>query len=540
MASHRRIWSFLCCTLLLCEAASAQVTVSSLPDAKAVETEIARIQELVAASAEAPQWDRDGLDFRIDERLLALHTKFEGIAERSTSARSAPETDGAESQLLEWMDATLSLSMARLDALENRIEAERGKYDEFENSPVGIISRAFVQDLRDVSLRHLRAVIEQLEQRQALGLPDAAAVRERLEASLSLTSQQLAGQIRLDAMTLAELRERATVDPSQAGLVVALGAVERKQTASLDLLRPLIGLLDRLDNDTAELRALQARQSGLLGAGILDGAVLANVLKERVELLYQTFAVDAPSLILRVLAFIMVLVLTWLVARGVRAFVYHLTSRESVELGQLREKTLVSLSFAVVFLVGMVAALSTLGISLLPMLAGLGVASIIVGLALQESLGNLASGGMILATRPFDLHDHVRIGDAEGTVHDMSLVATSVSGFDSTLYIIPNRQVWNATILNFSSAKFRRIELDLPMPYDTDVVEIERLLRGVLGDESRILDKPASRIRVRELGESSLTVRVTAWVKSKHYHDVSTALKREVMLRLQQVGITLG
>lgn len=506
-----------------------------------IDARIGQIERLFDAADAVPDWERDGLSFHIDQRVLDLHAEIADLAE--PPADSVP--DGASPSpsretLLRWMDRALGFSEARLEVIGRRIDEAQAEYSGFDNSPNAIISRAYVQDLRDVRFRHLRAMIDQLGQRKAMNLPDARAVREKLEEAIGLASQKLVGQIRLDALTLAELRERAVVDPSQDGLTAALGAVERKQSASLDLLRTLITLLDSLDEDTTELRALQAQQSGELGTELLDAAVLASVLRERIDSLKDAIAVDTPGMILRIAAFLLVLLLTWLVARLIRALVHGLTSHESVELGQLRERTIVSVSYGVVFLVGTVIALSTLGISLLPMLAGLGVASIIVGLALQESLGNLASGGMILLTRPFDLHDHVRIGDADGTVQDMNLMATSVSGFDSTLYIIPNRQVWNATILNFSRAEMRRVDLDFFLPYDVDVVAVEKVLQRILEEESRVLDKPPPLVRVGDLQENTLTVSVAAWVRNDQFDEVSTALKREVALHIQQAGAETG
>lgn len=175
---------------------------------------------------------------------------------------------------------------------------------------------------------------QQLALRKTLGLPDAEEIRAQLRADLALAGERLIGQIRLDSMTLAELRERIVVDPTQEGLKTALGAVERKQSASLDTLRPLIALLEALDMDSAEYRALLAQQSGLLGTEILDGAVFANLLRERVDVLRDILIVDAPGFIIRILAFILVLLLSWLVAKVFRALpvlslVWHCRNRSA-------------------------------------------------------------------------------------------------------------------------------------------------------------------------------------------------------------------
>lgn len=237
---------------------------------------------------------------------------------------------------------------------------------------------------------------------------------------------------------------------------------------------------------------------------------------------------------LRLLAFVAVLLTAWLIARGARALVRRVTSHRSVELGDLRERTLISLTYSVVLLIGFVLALSAMGVSLVPLLAGLGVASIIVGLALQESLGNLAAGGMILLTRPYDLHDRIRVGNAEGKVKDMSLVATTIAGHDNKMLVIPNRQVWSSTITNFTRASIRRIDVEVSIPYGSDLAAAEHLLRQCIEAEERILNKPAPLIHFGDIPQSKVSFWVRVWVETSDVDAVSLALKRSIVECLRE------
>ncbi len=527
--------------LLACVPLTASAEDGPDSAANAVAGSFAGIDSMLRSIESLPEWDHDALLFRIDEEILELHATLDALtASLAASDSETPAAAVSEATLRQWLERALALSRQRIDELGERIHIELSTYDDFADSPETIISRAFVQDLRTIRLRHLNATLDQLEGMQALGLPGGEDVRAWLEASLELTAQRLVGQIRLDAMTLGELRERVASDPNDPTLRTALRAVERKQMASLDTMDAVIQLQARLGNDTTELRALQARERGLIGAEILDGGVFLHLMQERLQLLRDDILVQGPVWTLRLLAFTAVLLLTWLVARGARWLVHRITAHESVELGQLRERTLVSLSFAVVLLVGTVLALSALGVSLVPMLAGLGVASIIVGLALQESLGNLAAGGMILATRPFDLNDRIRVGDSEGRVTDMNLVATTIASQDNKLHVIPNRQIWNSAITNFSRAKRRRVDIRVSVPSGSDLARLERMLGDIVDDEKRILREPPPQVHFGDSGESADSFWVRAWVETPEFDEASIALRRRIFEDTRKAGIEIA
>lgn len=507
----------------------------------AVENRFEQIERMLELVNDIPEWDRDGLLFRVDEELLNLQGELVDLAKSAQPDGDSLATAASSQELLlGWLDRALALSTSRIAQLGHRIDAELAIYDEFSNSPDTVISQAFVQDLRRIRLRYLTAAVDQFNARAARGLPPATEIRRQLEDSLDLATQRLVGQVRLDAMTLEELRTQIGADPTDESLRSALRAVERKQSGNLDTIGSVIALLTRMDKDAAELRALQVQQRGLIGAEILDTDVFVTLIGDRIAMAREKFILAGPVWILRLLAFVTVLLIAWLVARGVRELVRRITLHRSVELGELRERTLVSLAYSVVLLVGFVLALSALGVSLVPLLAGLGVASIIVGLALQESLGNLASGGMILATRPFDVHDHIRIGNAEGKVKDMSLVATTIASKDNKMLVIPNRQVWSSTIINFTSAKVRRVDVEVSIPNGNDLASAERLLRECIAAEDRILSKPAPLTHFGDIEESATSFWIRAWVKTPDVEAVSIALKRSIAERLRAMGIDAG
>jgi small conductance mechanosensitive channel len=528
--------------LLVLSAGSADLNAQGADSATSdqIVERVAQIERLIDAAPAMPDPDQDALFFRIDERTLALH---ELIEKRLSSLVAADEETAGpppiDADLRAAMDRALALSVSRIRALNERISEEQTRFDPFASSPEAAVSHAFVQDLRLIKMQHLGAAVGQLDLREKNELPAPDDIAAQLRKSVDITAERLNGQIRLDAMTLEELRSRLAADPGNAQVLAGLTALERKQSRNLDNMVLVVGLLDRLGMDSGEHRALQVRQRGLIGVEILDRRVFGSLLRERVRELRRAFVVEGPSLLLRILTFVLVLVVAWLLARGVRAIVHRVMSQQSVELGQLREATLVSVSFAVTMIVGVFVALSTVGISLMPMLAGLGVAGIVVGLALQESLGNLAAGWMILITRPFDLHDHIKVGDNEGVVKNMNLVATTIGSFDNTMQVVPNSQIWRSTIRNFTTARVRRVEVKVSVARDADIGRVEQLLSDIVAADERILPKPAASIAFGEVEEYAVSMFIRAWVKTPNAASVHTDLNRRIKERFDREGIVV-
>ncbi len=122
-----------------------------------------------------------------------------------------------------------------------------------------------------------------------------------------------------------------------------------------------------------------------------------------------------------------------------------------------------------VFVIGVLIALSQLGISIGPLLAGLGIAGIVIGFALQDTLANFASGMMILLYRPYDVGDLVDAGGEFGTVTDMSLVSTVILTLDNQKLVVPNNLIWGGVIRNVTAESTRRVDMSFGIAYDDDI-----------------------------------------------------------------------
>lgn len=153
------------------------------------------------------------------------------------------------------------------------------------------------------------------------------------------------------------------------------------------------------------------------------------------------------------------MVFAWLLARAVRLLLRWLLQLRQLNITQLSVDVMISVSGIVTFLVGILVALATLGVSVTPMLAGLGVAGIILGFALPDFLSNLASGAMILFYQPYDVDDHVCVGGVEGVVKKMNLVARTITTFDNQVLVVPNKNIRGDNIINHTASRSACVEL---------------------------------------------------------------------------------
>jgi small conductance mechanosensitive channel len=193
----------------------------------------------------------------------------------------------------------------------------------------------------------------------------------------------------------------------------------------------------------------------------------------------------------------------------------------------------------VVFVVGILMALSILGVQIGPLMAALGAGGFIVGFALQDTLGNFASGLMIMVYRPFDVDDYIAVAGGEGTVKEMSLVSTTLLTVDNKVLIIPNKKAWSDTIVNFTGRDIRRVDLVFGIGYDDNIRHATDVLMEVAGEHKLVLDEPPVMVNVDELADSSVNLLCRPWVKTKDYWAVRWDLTRQVKERFDAEGISI-
>ncbi|MCF7923450.1 MAG: mechanosensitive ion channel [Candidatus Marinimicrobia bacterium] len=190
-------------------------------------------------------------------------------------------------------------------------------------------------------------------------------------------------------------------------------------------------------------------------------------------------------------------------------------------------------------IVVLMAAADRLGVNTSSFLAIVGAAGLAVGLALKDSLGNFASGVMLVFFRPFRIGDVVTAGGVTGKVEGISIFNTTFLTFDNQRMIVPNGQITNGVITNINANPIRRLDLVFGISYGDNILTAKAIFKSILENESRILEEPAPRIAVSELADSSVNFNVRPWVKTEDYWDLKWDLTEKIKLALDEAGITI-
>jgi small conductance mechanosensitive channel len=248
---------------------------------------------------------------------------------------------------------------------------------------------------------------------------------------------------------------------------------------------------------------------------------------------------SGPKYLVKLLFLVSILFVFRFATRIVRKGLEKALDASNLNLSQLAHRMIVSITSNLVMLFGILVALSQLGISLGPLLAGLGVVGFIVGFALQDTLGNFAAGVMILLYRPYDMGDLIDVGGVFGKVDKMSLVSTSLLTLDNQLFVVPNSKIWGDVIKNVTAQDTRRIDMVFGISYSDDIPKAESILEDILQSHDKVLDTPESMVRLHTLGASSVDFVVRPWVKGDDYWDVYWDVTRTVKLRFDEEGVSI-
>lgn len=198
-----------------------------------------------------------------------------------------------------------------------------------------------------------------------------------------------------------------------------------------------------------------------------------------------------------------------------------------------------SIVYAIVFAATILMALSQIGIETTSFIAILGAAGLAVGLALQGSLSNFASGVLIILLRPFKSGDYVEAGGKAGTIKKIEIFSTEMRTPDNKVIVMPNSKIMSDAIINYSRESTRRVDLVIGVGYDADLRKAKEVLKSVLDNESRILKDPAYNISVSELADSSVNFIVRPWVNSEDYWPTYWSLMENIKIALDDADITI-
>ena len=481
---------------------------------------------------------RRTFEVRRDEKTIKVLKSIISLAQNVLDLpEDAPERAKLR-QLMSMREGQIERAIGeRFESLTERLNASLDRQREL--SGVQLLSEEAFADLIDkYRLSYLGLSTEQALLLERLDIGDET-LREKVLKTLNLYGEELVGVIHIHHHALQLLAARQDAAGTDAELVQSARFEAERLELAIARLNSVVTMLERLDGDTLAMRRVLIEKSGGLALSLVDTAMLSVVLGETQDRLVDWFSANGASTFISAILFVAIPIL----ARSLAGIAKRVTERalrhSDQSISQLLKETLISMAGTVVFLIGLLVALAQVGVSVTPMIAGLGVVGFIVGFALQDTLSNFAAGAMILAYRPFDTGDFIAAGEAEGTVLKMNLVNTTIITIENKVLIIPNSKIWGGVIMNMTGQNLRRTDLIYRVSYSDDVDLVQGILEELIDADERWLDDPEPLVRLKQYSESSIDFMVRAYAKTDEYWEAVWALNKAVKKRFDAEGITI-
>ena len=238
----------------------------------------------------------------------------------------------------------------------------------------------------------------------------------------------------------------------------------------------------------------------------------------------------------RLLACVLILIIGHLIIKVITKKILNSKKMDKLDPGVRGFlRTFIKVLLNVILIVSVV---GVLGIPMASVIAVLGAAGAAIALALQGTLGNLASGIMLVVLRPFRVGDFIEVGGNLGTVLEIGLFATTILTIDNRHVIVPNSTMTTSTLINYSSEELRRVDMVVHTAYGTDMEKAKQVILDYAKEDKYILDDPAPFVRMTDMGDSmEYTVRM--WVKSADYWDARFNLSENICKKFAENGIAV-
>jgi len=240
---------------------------------------------------------------------------------------------------------------------------------------------------------------------------------------------------------------------------------------------------------------------------------------------------------LRVVGALAVLVLGMMAAKAIRSGIQKGLRKRSVDETLIPFLANLTYYLSVAFVV--IAVLGLFGVQVASLVAILGAAAFAVGLALQGTLANFASGVMLLVFRPFRVGDFVDVGGTAGSVQEISVFVTRLNTPDNVHVIVPNAAVWGQTIRNFATNDTRRNDWVVGVSYSDDLDKTLEVINRVLAADDRVLKDPAPTVAVSEMADSSVNIVVRPWCTKGDYWALRFDLTKALKVELEAAGCSI-
>ncbi|WP_345866534.1 mechanosensitive ion channel family protein [Shewanella algae] len=487
------------------------------------------IQQLRSAKGEL----KAVTEFRIKALTLAQRNKLKESID-AIGDKSAEQN--AKVNVLPHLQAQRQLLQEMVQYLDKEIMSLQGKLGKGEDQQLmlEISRRSLEKDEIQKGLLELLNWSEQLGQdvsQAKESLKQRLIVRaELLESLVSYNQQQLGVQMAENALAGKDVSSEQSK---------ALTLLKERLENNSSSLSAVIGMLDKLDVDTSDLKKTLFAISGDITQDVLNIDIVSSLAGQWFDIAKAQLIEGGPDILFKIFIFLFILLLTVLLAKLTKRIVAKAVSNSKLKFSKLLQDFFTSLSGKIIFTLGLLIALSQLGFELGPLLAGFGIAGVIIGFALQDTLSNFASGMMILIYRPFDVGDLIHAAGVTGRVSHMSLVSTTIKTLDNQRLIIPNNKIWGDTINNITAEHHRRVDMTFGISYSDNIEQAEAVLEQLVQEHPKVLKHPEPTVKLHLLGESSVDFVVRPWVRPEDYWEVYWDITRAVKMRFDEEGISI-
>ncbi len=362
-----------------------------------------------------------------------------------------------------------------------------------------------------------------------------------LDQLLDTYTIKSAGQLELNINALGDIASLLSFAPEDTKVELASKAkiLEYKKSKIAESLSRRIALMDLRGLNTTSFYHILLTATGQVSGDIFNTEVAFDLMQRSSEAMKLWLMKNGIDLVWKFLLFTAIILLFRALSKLSTRVIGSTLEKSNLQLSSLLKEFFTSIASKIVMLIGILIALSQLGIQVTPLLAGLGMVGFIVGFALQDTLSNFASGLMILIYRPFDEGDLIEAAGARGTVSHLSLVSTTILTLDNQNLILPNSKIWGDVIRNVTAQTERRVDLVFGIGYSDDIPKAERVLADILESHKLVLKSPAPMVKLHTLNESSVDFIVRPWVKTEDYWNVHWDVTRAVKQRFDEENISI-
>ncbi|MBP1736697.1 MAG: small-conductance mechanosensitive channel [Oscillospiraceae bacterium] len=194
---------------------------------------------------------------------------------------------------------------------------------------------------------------------------------------------------------------------------------------------------------------------------------------------------------------------------------------------------------SLLLLISVMVVASSLGIEVTSLLAVLSVAGLAVSLAIQNMLSNVAGGLQILSAKPYHVGEFIEAGGISGTVTEIGVIYTKVRTVDNKLIYIPNSDIADTKVINYSSQENRRVDLELSVSYDAPITQVKQALQSVVAQHPKVLPSPEPMVRVNAYQDSAVQYVVQVWCANADYLSVKYDLLEQIKPALDAADIEM-